>query len=47
MNCWFTMMALRHCGRDYGSTRHNAYHFYRVVYHMTATEAWARTREMK
>lgn len=38
---WFSRMAIRHCGKDYGNERHNAYHFYRRVYGMTASEALA------
>lgn len=38
---WFTQMALKYCGRDYGSAKLNRYFFYRKVYHMTASEAWS------
>jgi hypothetical protein len=37
---WFTRMAIKHCGRDYGDERLNAYHFYRRVYGLTAIEAF-------
>jgi len=41
---WFTQMALKYCGKDYGSPKLNQYFFYRVVYHMTASEAWERVQ---
>lgn len=40
LQTWFTRMAIRHCGRDYGSERRNAYFFYRKVYQMSALETW-------
>ncbi len=39
---WFTLMAIKHCGKDYGSERLNQYFFYRKVYHMTANEAFLK-----
>lgn len=45
MEGWFTVMAKRHCGRDYGSELLNCYHFYRKVYGMEAISAWRRAKE--
>jgi hypothetical protein len=37
---WFTRMAIRYCGKDYGDERINQYRFYRTVYGMEAARAW-------
>lgn len=38
-NSWFATMAIRHCGKNYGSERRNQYFFYRKVYRMEASAA--------
>lgn len=47
LESWFRLMASRYCGgRDYGSVRRNAYHFYRVIYRATASEAWRLAKQL-
>lgn len=43
---WFTAMALKYCGRTYGTVGRDQYFFYRRCYQMTALQAYQETKRV-